>query len=360
MIHLTGSGPSWTVPAARVTEYSGLDASSGPSWFIPSSQLPATPAPSVPARARPQPESDQARPVRQPVLMAAYLERLGVRTAAVGSVLCLGLDPDPERLPPGFPAAWPASRGCAPPPGGGRRMPPRSSPTWPSSRPSGRPDWRPWNGSGRPSRRPAGRGRRQAGRHRLDGAAPGRRPVRRPRGRRDHGQSVRRPRASPRSWNGADRFTYVLCRTSNPGSDELQGLLVGDAPGQPAEPLYERVARRVAGWGPGGTVGLVAGATAPPSWPGSGRSHRAWACSCRASERRAARSDRSSSTGRPRPHRATPGRVAGCSSTSRGGSPGRPSNGPPASPPIRASGSPRPPGIGRPLWRCPCYRKFRS
>ena len=33
--------------------------------------------------------------------------------------------------------------------------------------------------------------------------------------------------------------------------------------GYPAEPLYARVARRVATWGPGATVGLVVGATAP-------------------------------------------------------------------------------------------------
>ncbi len=31
----------------------------------------------------------------------------------------------------------------------------------------------------------------------------------------------------------------------------------------PAEPLHLRVARHVASWGPGGTVGLVVGATAP-------------------------------------------------------------------------------------------------
>ena len=62
-----------------------------------------------------------------------------------------------------------------------------------------------------------------------------------------------------------DRFAYVLCRTSNPGAAELQGLeVVADpAAGHPAEPLWSRVARRVAGWGPGGTVGLVVGATAP-------------------------------------------------------------------------------------------------
>jgi orotidine-5'-phosphate decarboxylase len=57
----------------------------------------------------------------------------------------------------------------------------------------------------------------------------------------------------------ADRFAYVLCRTSNPGAAELQGLRVND----PDEPLWARVARTVAGWGPGGTAGLVVGATAP-------------------------------------------------------------------------------------------------
>ena len=62
-----------------------------------------------------------------------------------------------------------------------------------------------------------------------------------------------------------DRFAYVLCRTSNPGAHELQNLVVEADPstGAPAEPLHLRVARRVATWGPGGTVGLVVGATAP-------------------------------------------------------------------------------------------------
>ena len=44
----------------------------------------------------------------------------------------------------------------------------------------------------------------------------------------------------------ADRFAYVLCRTSNPGAGELQGLVVA-ADGRrsaPEEPLYARVARR--------------------------------------------------------------------------------------------------------------------
>jgi orotidine-5'-phosphate decarboxylase len=63
-----------------------------------------------------------------------------------------------------------------------------------------------------------------------------------------------------------DRFGYVLCRTSNPGAGELQSLGVSADPasGAPAEPLSHRVARRVADWEVHpGTVGLVVGATAP-------------------------------------------------------------------------------------------------
>ncbi len=61
-----------------------------------------------------------------------------------------------------------------------------------------------------------------------------------------------------------DRFVYVLCRTSNPGAGELQDLVVSPhRRDRPTEPLFERVARQAAGWGPGGTVGLVVGATAP-------------------------------------------------------------------------------------------------
>ncbi len=50
-----------------------------------------------------------------------------------------------------------------------------------------------------------------------------------------------------------------------PGAGELQNLEVAADPslGAPAEPLYARLARRAQAWGPGGTVGLVVGATAP-------------------------------------------------------------------------------------------------
>jgi len=56
----------------------------------------------------------------------------------------------------------------------------------------------------------------------------------------------------------ADRFVYVLCRTSNPGAGELQNLQVE------SEPLYVHVARRAAQWAEDrANVGLVVGATAP-------------------------------------------------------------------------------------------------
>jgi orotidine-5'-phosphate decarboxylase len=61
----------------------------------------------------------------------------------------------------------------------------------------------------------------------------------------------------------------VLCRTSNPGSADFQSLRIATHEREdgslaaPSEPLWARVAREVAGWGPGGTAGLVVGATAP-------------------------------------------------------------------------------------------------
>ena len=63
----------------------------------------------------------------------------------------------------------------------------------------------------------------------------------------------------------ADRCVYVLCRTSNPGAGELQDLPVGvdAASGAPGEPLYLRVARLALAWqATYGTIGLVVGATA--------------------------------------------------------------------------------------------------
>ncbi|MDR3571583.1 MAG: orotidine-5'-phosphate decarboxylase [Candidatus Pacebacteria bacterium] len=55
-----------------------------------------------------------------------------------------------------------------------------------------------------------------------------------------------------------DKGIFILCRTSNPGAGELQHLSVGE------EPLYLHVAKRVASaWNGNGNCGLVVGATYP-------------------------------------------------------------------------------------------------
>jgi uridine monophosphate synthetase len=49
---------------------------------------------------------------------------------------------------------------------------------------------------------------------------------------------------------------FVLCKTSNPGADELQNLPVGSG-----EPLYQAVARHSRAWNASDNLGLVVGAT---------------------------------------------------------------------------------------------------
>ena len=55
---------------------------------------------------------------------------------------------------------------------------------------------------------------------------------------------------------------FLLCRTSNPGGDDLQNQRLGSVPGEPL--LYEHVARLAQGpWNLNGQLGLVVGATYP-------------------------------------------------------------------------------------------------
>ena len=56
-----------------------------------------------------------------------------------------------------------------------------------------------------------------------------------------------------------DRTAFLLCRTSNPGAHDLQDLCVGER----NEPLYAYVARLASTWNTRGNVGLVVGATYP-------------------------------------------------------------------------------------------------
>lgn len=200
-------------------------------------------------------------------MTAAYLERLAARTAATGSVLCVGLDPEPGALPVGFAPNLAGVEAFA------RLVLEASLPVATAVKP---------NLAFFEAHGSAG----IAALERLRALVPNGVAFVADAKRGDIGSTAARQAAALYDGLGADaitvnpylgeeavrpliertdRFAYVLCRTSNPGAGELQSLEVAADPatGHPAEPLYARVARRVEQWGPGGTVGLVVGATAP-------------------------------------------------------------------------------------------------
>jgi orotidine 5'-phosphate decarboxylase subfamily 2 len=204
--------------------------------------------------------------------LTLYLERLAARSGAVGTVLCLGLDPDPEALPAGFGRdvagieafARVALEACLP------------------FVAAVKPNLAFYEAFG---------SRGLAALERLRALVPDDVPVILDGKRADIGSTSARLSVALFDALGADaitlnpylgraailplleradRFSYLLCRTSNPGADELQGLRVLDpdeveGPATGDETLAVRVARAVAGWpeGRAGTVGLVVGATAP-------------------------------------------------------------------------------------------------
>jgi len=59
-----------------------------------------------------------------------------------------------------------------------------------------------------------------------------------------------------------EKGVILVCRTSNPSARDFQDLLVHDEEGQ-VRPLYEVVAQRVQSWNKAGNCGLVVGATYP-------------------------------------------------------------------------------------------------
>jgi orotidine-5'-phosphate decarboxylase len=197
----------------------------------------------------------------------AYLERLAARSAAVGSVLCVGLDPDPAALPEGF------SRDLAGVERFARLIVQAAAPFAAAIKPN-LAFFEAFGSDG------------LAALERIRATIPSDVLVLADAKRGDIGSTAARQAVALFDGLGADavtvnpylgseavtplierldRFAYLLCRTSNPGAGELQDLDVAAAPiaGVPSEPLYARVARLAAGWGPGGTVGLVVGATAP-------------------------------------------------------------------------------------------------
>ena len=201
-------------------------------------------------------------------MTATYLERLGARTRATRTVLCLGLDPDPATIPERF------AKGVA----GLERFAELVLEAALPYAAAVKPNLAFFEAFGS-----AG----IAALERLRASIPSDIPVIADAKRGDIGSTAARQAVALFDVLGADavtvspylgeeairplleredRFAYVLCRTSNPGAGEIQDLLVrGDhaADGVAARPLHERVARLATGWGPGGTVGLVVGATAP-------------------------------------------------------------------------------------------------
>jgi orotidine-5'-phosphate decarboxylase len=197
--------------------------------------------------------------------VVTYLDRLADRTAAAGTVLCLGIDPDPAALPEGFPADLAGVEAFA------RLLLDAAAPFAAAVKPN-LAFFEAFGSAG------------LAAFERVRAAVPAGIPVLIDAKRGDIGTTSMRHAAALYDSLGADaitispylgeeairpliervdRLAYVLCRTSNPGAGELQDLQVAPAGGRPAEPLWARVAARVAEWGPGGTVGLVVGATAP-------------------------------------------------------------------------------------------------
>lgn len=202
-----------------------------------------------------------------PATTSTYLDRLARRSAAASTVLCLGLDPDPAALPEGF------GRDLA----GLERF---AALVLDAAMPfvaAVKPNLAFFEAYGS-----AG----MAALERLRAGVPADVPVIADAKRGDIGSTAARQAVALFDALGADavtvnpylgaeavgpllermdRFAYVLCRTSNPGAGELQDLVVAadSSVGAPAERLHERVARLAATWGPGGTVGLVVGATAP-------------------------------------------------------------------------------------------------
>ena len=195
----------------------------------------------------------------------AYLERLADRSRAAGTVLCLGIDPDIANLPPGF------SRDLAGLERFARLLVEVAGPYAAAVKPN-LAFFEAWGSPG------------IAALERIRAAIPDGIPVIADAKRGDIGSTAARQAVALFDALGADavtvnpylgaeavapllerldRFAYLLCRTSNPGAGELQDLEVAADGAAPAEPLYARVARRAVDWGPGGTVGLVVGATAP-------------------------------------------------------------------------------------------------
>ncbi len=244
-----------------------------------------------------------------------FLDRLAARTAATGTVLCVGLDPDPFALPAGFPPDVQGIEAFS-------RLILEASLPFAAAVKANLAFFEAFGPDG------------IAALERLRAEVPADVPFLADAKRGDIGTTAARQAvalfdrlgadavtASPYLGSAAiepllertDRFVYVLCRTSNPGADELQHLTVvgdGRAP-SPSRSTNVSPASSAAGV-PAGPSASSSGRPRRPSSPGPGRSRPDSPSSCPASEPRVARSDPSSNTVRRRPLRPVSVRAAGC------------------------------------------------
>ena len=191
---------------------------------------------------------------------AGFLDKLERRMRRTVSALCLGIDPDPDALPPGFSSdvagierfAALLLEACAP------------------VASAVKPNLAFFEAFGSPG---------IAALERILRAVPSDLPVILDAKRADVQNTAQRQAVALLETLGADAvtlnpylgreavdpflertecFAYVLCRTSNPGAGEFQDLPVGDT----GDPLYLHVARTVTKWaGELPKLGLVVGAT---------------------------------------------------------------------------------------------------
>ncbi len=198
--------------------------------------------------------------------MSSYLERLDARTSAVGSRLCLGLDPDPGNLPDGYStdvAGIEAFSRLILEAAIGRAAAVKANLAF----------FEAFGSAG------------LAALERLRAAIPSDVPFIADAKRADIGSTAARQAIAIFDALGADavtaspylgldalepllaredRFVYVLCRTSNPGAAEVQDRLLAAEQGGTGLPLYLGIAHLAAGWArTHPRLGLVVGATAP-------------------------------------------------------------------------------------------------
>jgi orotidine-5'-phosphate decarboxylase len=195
-----------------------------------------------------------------------YLDRLAARTEAVGNCLCLGVDPDPVALPAGYPASIAGVERFA-------RLLIETAAPFAAAVKINAAFFEAFGSAG------------IAALERVRGTIPADLPFIADAKRGDIGNTAARQAvalfdalgadavtASPYLGldaiapflERADRFVYVLARTSNAGAAEIQDLALGEGAAGEHQPLYLHVARRVAAWNEDrARLGLVVGATAP-------------------------------------------------------------------------------------------------